>query len=304
MEDKKQSVAAVVVTYNRLELLKKCIQSLKGQTRKLDEIIVVNNSSSDGTLEWLNSQNDLTVITQENSGSAGGQYTGIKTAYEKGYDWVWSLDTDVVVDKIALEGFFLSKTTKDKDTGFLSSTIFYSDGSLANINIPFLDSEKNTVKTFVQRGELSIISASFGSVLFPRQIISQVGLPKKELFIWGDDVEYCFRIIKAGYKGYLIRSSTAIHYAPSNSSTPYLDLKIRSTKMKYGIRNTVIILIIRSHIIKKSKYRGYFSSLNFIIVVCYQRIKKSFNSIFDLPFLFLYFINGIRCYYKWIDRKL
>ena len=67
-----------------MELLKECIQSLRNQTHKLDEIFIINNSSTDGTLEWLNTQTDLTVITQENSGSAGGQYTGIKTAYEKG----------------------------------------------------------------------------------------------------------------------------------------------------------------------------------------------------------------------------
>ena len=41
-----QKIAAVVVTYNRLELLKKCIQSLRDQTRRLDEIIVVNNKSA------------------------------------------------------------------------------------------------------------------------------------------------------------------------------------------------------------------------------------------------------------------
>lgn len=79
----KYKIAAVVVTFNRLELLKKCVESLRNQTHKLDEILIINNSSTDGTLDWLNQQNDLTVISQENSGSAGGQFTGIKTAYEK-----------------------------------------------------------------------------------------------------------------------------------------------------------------------------------------------------------------------------
>jgi len=275
MKEKAQTIAAVVVTFNRFELLKKCVQSLKNQTRRIDEILVINNNSTDGTLEWLNSQNALTVITQENSGSAGGQYTGIKTAYEKGYDWIWCLDTDVVVDSTALENFFLTKTIKDENLGFLSSTIFYSDGTLANINIPFLDNENNIVKTYIKNSELSIISSSFGSVLFPRKIISEIGLPMKDFFIWGDDVEYSFRIISAGYKGYLSRASTGTHHAPNNSATPFLELKIRSIKMKYGVRNTVILLIIRSQLIKNSKFRGYLSSLYFIIMVCLQRIKKN-----------------------------
>lgn len=54
VEIDKYRIAAVVVTYNRLDLLKECINSIRQQTRKLDEIIVVNNSSTDGTLEWLN----------------------------------------------------------------------------------------------------------------------------------------------------------------------------------------------------------------------------------------------------------
>ncbi len=91
-------IAAVVVTFNRLELLKQCVQSLRNQTLKLDEILIINNSSTDGTLEWLNQQNDLTILTQENSGSAGGQYTGIKTAYEKGYDWILCTDDDTSFD--------------------------------------------------------------------------------------------------------------------------------------------------------------------------------------------------------------
>src|SRR3990170_1109632 len=96
-------IAAVIVTYNRIQLLKECINALHIQTRKLEEIIVVNNSSTDGTLEWLNSQKDLTTITQENSGSAGGFHTGIKAAYEKGYDWIWCMDDDAEPELNALE---------------------------------------------------------------------------------------------------------------------------------------------------------------------------------------------------------
>ena len=80
-------IAAIVVTFNRLTLLQECIQALRDQTRRPDEIIVVDNSSTDGTREWLNAQLDLTVVRQGNLGSSGGQQTGIKTAYQKGYDW-------------------------------------------------------------------------------------------------------------------------------------------------------------------------------------------------------------------------
>ena len=76
-------VAAVAVTFNRLEFLKELITSLKNQSRTPDEIIIVNNSSTDGTEEWLAEQDGLTVIKQGNTGSSGGQYTAYKTAYEQ-----------------------------------------------------------------------------------------------------------------------------------------------------------------------------------------------------------------------------
>ena len=101
-----EKVAAVVVTYNRLELLKKVIDGLRNQTYKLDKIIVVNNASTDGTSQWLSSQGDLEFINQDNLGSSGGQYSGSVFAYQNGYDWIWQMDDDVVADKYCLENLF------------------------------------------------------------------------------------------------------------------------------------------------------------------------------------------------------
>src|SRR5476651_747432 len=87
-------VAAVVVTYNRLKLLKEGIEALKKQSRKPEAIIVVNNGSTDGTDTWLAAQKDLIVYNQENVGGAGSFYRGIKEAYDAGFDWIWVMDDD------------------------------------------------------------------------------------------------------------------------------------------------------------------------------------------------------------------
>ena len=176
-------VAAVVVTFNRIELLKKCIDGLRNQSRKPYEIIIVNNSSTDGTVEWLSKQIDISVITQPNTGSAGGQFTGIKSAYDKGYDWVWCLDADVVPEKNALQMFLTSDVMGDKSLGFLSSTIYTPENSLCYINIPYLENSNSMTKYNC----LKILSASFGSVLFSRNAIKSVGYPIPDFFIWGDD---------------------------------------------------------------------------------------------------------------------
>ncbi len=95
-------VCAVVVTFNRLPLLRQCIAAIRGQTRQPDEIIVVNSGSTDGTAEWLAEQRDLTTISQENLGGAGAYHTGFQAAYDRGHDWIWCSDDDGLPDPDSL----------------------------------------------------------------------------------------------------------------------------------------------------------------------------------------------------------
>ena len=96
MSDK---VCAVVVTYNRKELLRQCLHSVLQQTRPLDCILVVDNASTDGTLDLLNAEfsNVEQLKLPTNTGGAGGFKAGMQWAYCKGYEWVWVMDDDIEV---------------------------------------------------------------------------------------------------------------------------------------------------------------------------------------------------------------
>lgn len=119
------SVCAVVVTFNRKELLTKCISSLLDQTLKLQTIIIVDNNSTDKTEELLLQEGYIKSLPDtkqksvqektiqevklryirlpENMGGAGGFYEGVKTAYEDNYDWIWIMDDDAFPTKTCLE---------------------------------------------------------------------------------------------------------------------------------------------------------------------------------------------------------
>lgn len=290
----KIKIAAVVVTYNRIELLKQCIDSLKNQSHKLDEIIIVNNLSSDGTLEWLNQQNDLTIITQENSGSAGGQFTGIKTAYEKGYDWIWCIDTDIIFEANTLEAMINSGYFLSASTGFLSSVIFFPDGNLAYPNIPELDKPYELLNSIALEKPVPILSASFGSLLIKREVIKHVGYPSKDFFIWGDDAEYTLRVIKNGYKGFLVLTSKAVHDCGENNEKPYLKLESRDPKFRYGVRNMVYVAKLRNQIIYNSTLRGYLSGFAFVLKLYtdHKYYSKTFAPGYLLDCISLY-IKGV-----------
>lgn len=239
-EKLKQTVAAVVVTYNRLNELKECITSIQNQTRRPDEIIVIDNSSSDGTSEWLLSQKDLTVITQTNSGSAGGQYTGVKLAFERGFDWIWCLDADVIPLDSCLEN--LLTYSNYQSIGFLTSVIVNNFGNLSQINIPYLYNVNDTLNSILLNKPISIITASFGCTLFSRQAVQKAGYPNPEFFLWGDDVEYSIRILRHNFKGYWIIKSQARHHDERMNLFDNLDFT--DIKTKYMVRNSTYVKIL------------------------------------------------------------
>ncbi len=273
MEENKQSVVAVIVTYNRFELLKRCIQSLRDQTRKLNEIIVVNNCSTDGTLEWLNSQNDLTVITQENYGSAGGQYTGIRTTYEKGYDWVWCLDDDGYADKNALYELlsikypeFLVRNSLVLDTNDKNNLAF----GFYNFTTKEYIKHKNELK-----GEYYIgVPNFFNGSLIHHKILEIAGLPLKQFFIRGDEVEYAIRMRKLGIKMVTIYSSIYFHRMEKykliqNFLFSHNFLFISKEKRFYHTKN--LILIHKIHNIFSAVSLVKMFVIDFILILIYQK---------------------------------
>ncbi|TWP29031.1 glycosyltransferase [Apibacter muscae] len=210
------TIVTVIVTYNRLELLKKCIQSLKDQTLNT-HILVVNNGSTDGTKNWLLEQKDIVVINQENEGGAGGFYRGMKEAYERGYDWIWVMDDDAFPEKDCLNKLMLYSG----EARVLAPLVIENENidklhrgriNFDRINIPIFQIPINNYDLFQDKNiSITIDFISFIGLLMNRDIIEEVGYPKKEYFIFNDDVEYSLRIKKKGIKCLLIKNTCIYH---------------------------------------------------------------------------------------------
>ena len=200
----KSRVTAVVVTYNRLELLKKVIKSLENQTHSIDKIIVVDNGSTDGTKEWLGNLNYVNVIEQANTGSSGGQYTGIKAAYESGCDWIWTMDDDVIHDVTCLDYLMkvIDKTRIHAPLRYKDlNEPFYNDVKKFNLTFPFNGIWKGIfTKEDIQNEQIEAEGITFEGPIFHRSLVEKIGLPEKKFFIYGDDAEYFIRAKKAGFK--------------------------------------------------------------------------------------------------------
>ena len=200
-------IAAIIVTYNRCRDLKQCVKALKSQTYHSD-IIIVNNGSTDGTKDYLNTllSSNIKIISQENLGGAGGFYTGMKLAYEQGYDWIWMMDDDGLPESHQLENLL---HVADK-YGFkvLNALVVDKDD-----HARFAFGKQELLSSVDLKADcLSQPLSPFNGTFIHREVLEKVGFIKKEMFIWGDEQEYMARIRRVGYIPYTVTS--AIHYHP------------------------------------------------------------------------------------------
>ncbi len=177
----------------------------------------------------------LNFFTQKNIGSGGGFNTGIKLAYQEEYDWVWLMDDDGFPKENALENLLED-----------------SDDELCLRNCAVVNKEDR--KSFVWKtGNYETIddvrediihnyAHPFNGTLLHKEVIKKVGLPKKELFIWGDETEYYHRIISK-YKIPFYTKTNSIHYHPASAYSYKNDWDYLSNwKMYFYVRNRFHIL--------------------------------------------------------------
>ena len=234
-------ISAVVVTFNKLELLKECIEAIKKQSILPDRIIIVDNNSTDGTKEFLieeatNDQLIVPLLLEENIGGAGGFNRGIKKAMEYRSDFVWVMDDDTIPSVTALENLIKAKNEIGKDNfSFLASNVRWIDGKACLMNVPRVLQDWNNTN-FVE-----LEFSSFVSMFINAECIKEVGYPISDFFIWGDDVEYAKRLRQSA-PGYYVFDSIVIHKMAQNTRTDILvDSAQRIPRYFYSMRNVTYI---------------------------------------------------------------
>ncbi len=236
-------VAAVVVTYNRKDLLRECLQALLNQTRPLDEIIVIDNASTDGTEQMVPQEfpQVMYVGLPENIGGAGGFHEGMKLAYEKGYDWIWVMDDDAVPTDDALEQLLRPELLQGEEVYALASAVLNPDGSICTMHRRLFDMKhvaENPIGVENYKKEyFETDTVSFVGMLIGRRAIAEIGFPLKEFFIYYDDTEYSLRIRKHGGKIFTVSASKIVHKAGGETQHMRTRKASLSWRTFYGRRN-------------------------------------------------------------------
>ncbi len=195
------TVHAVVVAYNRRDLLTEALTGITSQSRPVDRIHVVDNASTDGTAEMVRERFtgvDLHVLAT-NTGGAGGFTVGLAHALAAGADLVWLMDDDTVPTSGALAAMLDARAQyPGADPALVASKVVWTDGRDHPMNTPRqrpgASSQERAAAAEV--GCVAIRSASFVSALVDAAAVREAGLPQADFFLWNDDFEFTTRLAR------------------------------------------------------------------------------------------------------------
>ena len=262
---------AVVVTFNRKELLLRTLNGLYEQTFSVHTVIIIDNASTDGTTEllkhagYLDKPNLLYRKLATNTGGAGGFYEGIKTAHLPDIDWIWLMDDDGYPPASCLESLL-----EYQDRFDFYGPIVLSDQDKQTLSFPItLPTTKKIVRDKSQLSPIVLdntilldVLIPFNGVLLRSSLASTIGYPLSKFFIWGDDIEYTKRAKQAGAR---IATITDIEFY--HPTVPSLGTPMFFGKMQFNDTNSKIKLycLCRNNTANLKKYHGNLFALLFTL---------------------------------------
>ena len=208
-------VVAVIVAYNRAALLQDCLTAIDNQTRRLDEVLVVDNASTDDSAAVAKAHplRPHVLSLTRNTGGAGGFAVGVDLAVRRyGADWVWLMDDDTIPTPTALAELLRACEGYDGRVDIAGSAVVWSDGQPHPMNTPrqrWRVSDADLGRALAV-GCLPVRTSSFVSLMVSADAVRRVGLPKAGYFIWNDDFEYSARVLHHGI-GLAVPASVVEH---------------------------------------------------------------------------------------------
>lgn len=208
----KNSISTIILNWNGGEITLECLNSLSKQSRKPDEIIVVDNGSSDGSNKLIKAKfPDIKMIElPKNLGFAGGVNVGIKASKS---DFVMLLNNDATCEPTCIEA--LLKTAEEHDADITQAVILTDSGkkidSIGDVytmwGLPH-PGQRNESSSRIPKEDRQIFSASGGASMYKKSLFDEVGVFDEMFFAYYEDVDISMRSQLRGKRIWL--SSKAI----------------------------------------------------------------------------------------------
>jgi rhamnosyltransferase len=208
-------VLAHIHTFNDADVIDRTIEAVRGQTRQVDGILVVDNASTDGTLDRLSLQDCAVVRHPENLGVAGTVHSGFCFALEHGYDWIWLFDADSLPAPDALEKLLNLydgwPSNLQDEIGFLACLPCDTEGRVFFPGAVFTRRGLSWSKPVPETPYYLCQFTLWSGCLYRLAAVRQVGGPNPDYMLDWSDFEYAYRVMKAGYKSFMHRDAILHH---------------------------------------------------------------------------------------------
>lgn len=210
-------VSVIIPNWNGKELLKICLKSLIDQNYKNLEVFVVDNGSTDGTVEFINFKfKSVKIIRNKiNLGFARAVNQGIKLSTS---DFIVLLNNDTRLDSNFL-GTLVQSLRERKEVSavapkvlsFSNPEIIDSAGDFMNVlGQAFPRGRSDSKENWNQGGEVFLVNA--GASIYRRVVFEKVGLFEEDFFAYGEDVDWCFRAQLCGFKFWYEPNAIVYHH--------------------------------------------------------------------------------------------
>ena len=246
-----QRVTVVLVTFNRLEKLKIALSCYEKQTYKIEKIIIVDNCSTDGTIDFLKKWFDKEVVyLSENTGGAGGFGAGMEHALnlvnsmQLKTDWILVSDDDAFPNDDAIEKMIAyyqkQEVEKQNEIVALSSAVV-NHGQIHESHRSRIEKDFFRIrfvgvdKKYYNTDGFEIDLFSYVGTMIKVSALKNVGTTLRDLFIYGDDNEHSLRLGKIG-KLVCVPASVFVH------DTPGVETRKIGWHNYYNRRNQLYIL--------------------------------------------------------------
>lgn len=306
-----ETIAAVIVTYNRKELLLANLKACFAQKRALDKVIIIDNHSSDGTKDYVFERIDQAnhdkidyVYLEENVGGSGGFSYGVKYAYKDNYDYIWLMDDDGrpwnEETLYYLEKYLLDNNIRNVPI-MINSLVQCDENNLTfgEIQDDAIIYFKNEIKYEELKGHCSL----FNGTLISKELVVKIGAPRDDYFIKGDEKEYFARTVMHGIFTSTIVNSMYYHPSPIkwDNSKVILGKRIFNNiepgwKEYYNMRNVCLnnrmyanksgFVNLRFYLIRCGKILIYCKDkLNLLkmVTIAYRHAQKGYTGKYILP---------------------
>lgn len=246
--DSSLSVFIVIVNWNGLADTLECLESLRHLEYSNFEILLVDNASADNSVETIRGiyPSVRILANSGNLGFTGANNVGIRHALENGAAYVWILNNDTVVDRHALS-LLVEAAERDRGIGILGSKIYYSSEpnviSFAGATIDWARGTSGHIgRGEVDRGQYDRVSdvdrVSGCSMLVKKEVCETVGLFDEAFFLFVEDVDWCVRAKRSGFRCVFVPSSVVWHKEGSSIR------KVEQSRLfsYYNTRNFLLLI--------------------------------------------------------------